>query len=42
MYDIVFYWMLAGLATGLVVILAFAYPDLRKDYEAWKRAISGN
>ena len=41
MFDIVFYWLIGALCVGLVVVLACAYPDLKRDYLARKKAFGG-
>lgn len=38
MFDVVFYWMIGALCVGLVVVLACAYPDLKRDYRAYQKA----
>lgn len=38
MFESVFLWLIGGLFIGLVLVLAAAYPDLKRDWEAHKKA----
>ena len=38
MFDVVFVWMIGGLCVGLVLVCVAAYPDLKRDFLAHKKA----